>query len=794
MVICKKSDTKSLFTRFLSMVLIISMLLTMVACSSESNEPSNDSYVNGDGDLVVDGVEINDVFVPLTVNELVVNKATVIDLDVDEVLVNCVTVTEISVIEAEVTSLNDEFVYLAYQNFVSYYDSDIDFQKFLTDIAIGGTCVIVCVTLSTVGGPIGTFFGAVITSEFTAATVAIGAAIDAAVSGYMAYQEGGDASYILGHMLNGVADGFKWSAILAPVSGGFAGLNALKATKAIKALDAFKDLTDKEINELLKNFTKIVKRLAKESGDLSDDALRLIYKELSKELSSEITEQIFISAVRNQADITQYILKYNPFNTSSGLTRALKEDFLAKAGVDDVAAQTIIKQIQNQGIKKIDDISNAKLRKYIQDNIFDFIQRFGGSISKNFLDDCLRIKLASFAFDDDTIDAVLQIIKTGIAQKGNIYGELLSKIGRESIDVMLGDLDVLILLQTRYGVNNLNRIVAMQKLHLGLTCIEDVTDQQAITIANQLMLGDIKSFDQLKEINGIDKVVADNLQTNILASKELVCTTLKNLELAGRNEALINDIVAQEMKRYIKDDAVTKIVLNNMSKDEILDKFGDNLWRSLIENADSSIWCLSLQNKVNTGLIDDLFVDTLHNNQISEETIQKILAGLPISEWGLSDDVAEEIGTHVLVYYKNRNPVAYSAYAKEFSEIRCRTAKAYNLANNCSPDSIIFANQIADCDNRYIKEKYGDIYWNSAGYLILDDHAIAIVTIDNLTGNSTNDIKKANRKFRGIESNVPGYTWHHVEDGRTMILVPTELHAEYTHAGGASLLRKGAFD
>lgn len=793
MVIYKNSVTKSIFTRFLSMVLIISMLLTMVACSPESVEPSDDSYVNSDGNLVVDGVEINDVFVPLTVNELVVNEATVVDLDVDELLVNCVTVTEISVIEAEVTSLNDEFVYLAYQNFVSYYDSDIDFQKFLTDIAIGGTCIIVCVTLSTVGGPVGTFFGAVITSEFTAATVAIGAAIDAAVSGYIAYQEGGDASYVIGHMLNGVADGFKWSAILAPVSGGFAGLNALKATKAIKALDAFKNLTDKEVNELLKNFTKIVKRLAKESGDLSDDALRLIYKELSKELSSEITEQIFITAVRNQADITQYILRYNPFNTSSGLTRALKEDFLAKAGIDDAVAQTIIKQIQNRSIKQIDDISDAKLREYIRENIFDFIQRFGGSISKDFLDDCLRIKLTSFALDDDTINAVFQIIKTGIAQKGNIYGELLSKVGRESIDAMLSDLDVLILIQTRYGISNLNRLVAMQQLHLGLTCIEDVTDQQAIIIVNKLMSGDIVSLDQLKKIPEIEDV-ANSLQTNILASKELVCTTLKSLDLAGRNEAFINDIVSREMRRYIGDNAVTEIVLKNLSKDEILDRFGGKVWSSLIENADSSIWCLSLQNKVNTGLIDDLFVDSLSRKQISKDAIQKILAGLPVSEWGLSDDVAEEIGTHVLIYYRNRNPVAYSTYIKEFSEIRCRAAKAYNLANNCSPDSIVFAHQIADCDNRYIKEKYGDIYWNSAGYLILDDHAIAIVTIDNLTGNSTNDIKKANRKFRGIESNVPGYTWHHVEDGRTMILVPTELHAEYTHAGGASLLRKGAFD
>lgn len=36
-----------------------------------------------------------------------------------------------------------------------------------------------------------------------------------------------------------------------------------------------------------------------------------------------------------------------------------------------------------------------------------------------------------------------------------------------------------------------------------------------------------------------------------------------------------------------------------------------------------------------------------------------------------------------------------------------------------------------------------------------------------------------------------GYTWHHVEDGKTMMLVPTDLHQAVRHTGGAALLRKG---
>lgn len=37
-------------------------------------------------------------------------------------------------------------------------------------------------------------------------------------------------------------------------------------------------------------------------------------------------------------------------------------------------------------------------------------------------------------------------------------------------------------------------------------------------------------------------------------------------------------------------------------------------------------------------------------------------------------------------------------------------------------------------------------------------------------------------------SNKPpdGYTWHHHEDGKTMILVDKKIHKEFTHTGGVS--------
>ncbi|WP_455717075.1 HNH endonuclease signature motif containing protein [Anaerosporobacter sp.] len=43
----------------------------------------------------------------------------------------------------------------------------------------------------------------------------------------------------------------------------------------------------------------------------------------------------------------------------------------------------------------------------------------------------------------------------------------------------------------------------------------------------------------------------------------------------------------------------------------------------------------------------------------------------------------------------------------------------------------------------------------------------------------------------GYTSTPTGYTWHHVEDSRTMTLVPSDLHGAVRHTGGASLIRKG---
>ena len=54
-----------------------------------------------------------------------------------------------------------------------------------------------------------------------------------------------------------------------------------------------------------------------------------------------------------------------------------------------------------------------------------------------------------------------------------------------------------------------------------------------------------------------------------------------------------------------------------------------------------------------------------------------------------------------------------------------------------------------------------------------------------LTGSRRADEALAN-KAAGVDERPEGYTWHHVEDGGTMMLVPTSLHEAVAHTGGGA--------
>ncbi len=78
------------------------------------------------------------------------------------------------------------------------------------------------------------------------------------------------------------------------------------------------------------------------------------------------------------------------------------------------------------------------------------------------------------------------------------------------------------------------------------------------------------------------------------------------------------------------------------------------------------------------------------------------------------------------------------------------------------------------------------VSFTEQGFPELSRYALRRVTSPNLTGKPS-DFALAD-KLSGLPR-PRGYTWHHVEDGMTLLLVPTDLHQAVRHTGGAAILK-----
>ncbi len=95
-----------------------------------------------------------------------------------------------------------------------------------------------------------------------------------------------------------------------------------------------------------------------------------------------------------------------------------------------------------------------------------------------------------------------------------------------------------------------------------------------------------------------------------------------------------------------------------------------------------------------------------------------------------------------------------------------------------------------DGSTTYFDNAGRPVTYNSDGYPDFSPYSEATVKVDGLKGSIPPDDSLANKAV-GLSSTPDGYTWHHVEDGETMQLVPTDIHSEFPHTGGASIIRNG---
>jgi hypothetical protein len=82
------------------------------------------------------------------------------------------------------------------------------------------------------------------------------------------------------------------------------------------------------------------------------------------------------------------------------------------------------------------------------------------------------------------------------------------------------------------------------------------------------------------------------------------------------------------------------------------------------------------------------------------------------------------------------------------------------------------------------------VTFRSTGFPAFTPYREAHAVVDGLTGDIRIDSRIANQAT-GLPATPEGWTWHHVEDGRTLELIPSDLHGYVRHTGGAAAIRAG---
>ncbi len=110
--------------------------------------------------------------------------------------------------------------------------------------------------------------------------------------------------------------------------------------------------------------------------------------------------------------------------------------------------------------------------------------------------------------------------------------------------------------------------------------------------------------------------------------------------------------------------------------------------------------------------------------------------------------------------------------------------------NGRMPINARFAGQLFPLDllPDGLRAKYPhSVRFKPTGFPDFTPYAKQVVVSNKLTGNYRRDAAMAN-SARGFPSTPKGYLWHHVEDGKTLQLIPEDLHNAVRHTGGVAKL------
>lgn len=115
------------------------------------------------------------------------------------------------------------------------------------------------------------------------------------------------------------------------------------------------------------------------------------------------------------------------------------------------------------------------------------------------------------------------------------------------------------------------------------------------------------------------------------------------------------------------------------------------------------------------------------------------------------------------------------------------------IINNRKPINARYAGRQFDMTKLSpdLQRKYPHgVPFTAAGHPDFSRYSIRKVEI-NMTGDNAIDQKLADKAagFVGGVKRPSGFTWHHHEDKKTMLLIPQDLNAAIRHTGGSAIVR-----
>jgi len=791
-------------------ILTFFFLISSAGCFEKNSNIIESSSNDYNGQVIENDVRDS------IINELNNKSIEIIQSEVIALLGENSKISNVDLLEIEVSSLNDnliELVYNNYDNFFPTYKNELDV---ILNLGAAAVLITVFTTISLVGAaPIGLVFKLAITKDILALSNLISIAIDLVISSVQSYKESEYTSEFVMKTIKGVSEGILFGTIFAPIFALPLTVKTIRVATQVSKLKTFRGSNIDEIITLVQHMDTAAEAVTK-----NVDNINTAYESLPLNVRNKLSRKVFLSFSDNPLDFVRIVKSIDPFNTYNKSMTVLRRQFLDDVTTD--AAQ-ITTRLVNKSIKSLDELSDEVKAKILDEKNFSvFIRLFGDRISNELLEDLIKFR--------SSLKEITNILNNLNKNSKSLYSDLAREILEKTKDdqSVKNELNNFIknnkdLIALRYGSNAVNNLSSGKIIFDSLIRDDNIDVKKIIDVIEGLSLGRINTLKELGEIGGEQLLKNLSDETYLLYLKRKQITKIISPSL--RNEILAKSIsknLKSTFSKEISDGTINKIgeqiasgAIKNKAK--FIEEFGDDIYKHIVgPQFQVIINLIPEETAINKSFLKEILFDRLSSRakelNITESKISRFISqtldGVPIRNVKDLDakeveDLVSLLGDDIQNYFDIIEP-RNNRYL-DLADIRGNKATTY-VKNNSDVNvtNKAFAGRSYDLStnppySNLLRDIYGDITFTKHGFPILDEFAIARI---NIIGNfqvgekalSNIDIENANKLFFGRPQGIAGYTWHHVENGTTLILVPSDLHGAVKHHGGAAFLRRGVFD